>query len=467
MNANIVALLYLVSGVLFIMALRGLSSPATSRQGNLFGMVGMTIAVLTTLASSPPSGLGGWALVIGGLAIGGGAGAVIARKIAMTQMPQLVAAFHSLVGLAAVMVAAAALYAPAAFGIGDPGHIHAQALVEMSLGVAIGAITFTGSVIAFAKLNGNMSGKPILLPARHAINLALAALIVVLVVILTLTESHTVFWLIVIASLVFGGLLIIPIGGADMPVVVSMLNSYSGWAAAGIGFTLGNTALIITGALVGSSGAILSYIMCKGMNRSFVSVILGGFGGDAAAGPAGAVESRPVKQGSAEDAAFIMKNAAKVIIVPGYGMAVAQAQHALREMADKLKEEGVEVKYAIHPVAGRMPGHMNVLLAEANVPYDEVFELEDINSEFAQADVAFVIGANDVTNPAAKTDPTSAIYGMPILDVEKAKTVLFIKRGMAAGYAGVENELFFRDNTMMLFADAKKMVEDIVKNLAH
>ncbi|PZQ78681.1 MAG: NAD synthetase [Ancylobacter novellus] len=467
MNANIVALLYLVSGVLFIMALRGLSSPATSRQGNLFGMVGMTIAILTTLAASPPTGLGGWALLIGGLAIGGGVGAVIARKIAMTDMPQLVAAFHSLVGLSAVMVAAAALYAPAAFGIGDPGHIHAQALVEMSLGVAIGAITFTGSVIAFAKLNGNMSGKPILLPARHAINIALAALIVVLIVILTLTESHTVFWLIVIASLIFGGLLIIPIGGADMPVVVSMLNSYSGWAAAGIGFTLGNTALIITGALVGSSGAILSYIMCKGMNRSFVSVILGGFGGDAASGPAGAVESRPVKQGSAEDAAFIMKNAAKVIIVPGYGMAVAQAQHALREMADKLKEEGVEVKYAIHPVAGRMPGHMNVLLAEANVPYDEVFELEDINSEFAQADVAFVIGANDVTNPAAKTDPTSAIYGMPILDVEKAKTVLFIKRGMAAGYAGVENELFFRDNTMMLFADAKKMVEDIVKNLAH
>ena len=467
MNANIVALLYLVSGVLFIMALRGLSSPATSRQGNLFGMVGMTIAILTTLAASPPTGLGGWALLIGGLAIGGGVGAVIARKIAMTDMPQLVAAFHSLVGLSAVMVAAAALYAPAAFGIGDPGHIHAQALVEMSLGVAIGAITFTGSVIAFAKLNGNMSGKPILLPARHAINIALAALIVVLIIILTLTESHTVFWLIVIASLIFGGLLIIPIGGADMPVVVSMLNSYSGWAAAGIGFTLGNTALIITGALVGSSGAILSYIMCKGMNRSFVSVILGGFGGDAASGPAGAVESRPVKQGSAEDAAFIMKNAAKVIIVPGYGMAVAQAQHALREMADKLKEEGVEVKYAIHPVAGRMPGHMNVLLAEANVPYDEVFELEDINSEFAQADVAFVIGANDVTNPAAKTDPTSAIYGMPILDVEKAKTVLFIKRGMAAGYAGVENELFFRDNTMMLFADAKKMVEDIVKNLAH
>ncbi len=467
MNANLVALLYLVSGVLFILALRGLSSPVTSRQGNIFGMVGMTIAIVTTLASSPPAGPGGWALVLGGLALGGGAGAVIARKIAMTQMPQLVAAFHSLVGLAAVMVAAAALYAPAAFHIGDPGHIHAQALIEMSLGVAIGAITFTGSVIAFAKLNGNMSGKPILLPARHLINASLAGLIVVLIGVLVATESHTVFWLIVIAALILGGLIIIPIGGADMPVVVSMLNSYSGWAAAGIGFTLSNTALIITGALVGSSGAILSYIMCKGMNRSFISVILGGFGGDSASGPAGAVETRPVKQGSAEDAAFIMKNASKVIIVPGYGMAVAQAQHALREMADKLKEEGVEVKYAIHPVAGRMPGHMNVLLAEANVPYDEVFELEDINSEFAQADVAFVIGANDVTNPAAKTDPTSAIYGMPILDVEKAKTVLFIKRGMAAGYAGVENELFFRDNTMMLFADAKKMVEDVVKNLNH
>ncbi|TCK16557.1 NAD(P) transhydrogenase subunit beta [Ancylobacter aquaticus] len=467
MNANLVALLYLVSGVLFILALRGLSSPVTSRQGNIFGMVGMTIAIVTTLASSPPAGLGGWALVIGGLAIGGGAGAVIARKIAMTQMPQLVAAFHSLVGLSAVMVAAAALYAPAAFGIGDPGFIHAQALVEMSLGVAIGAITFTGSVIAFAKLNGNMSGKPIMLAGRHLINAGLAGLIVVLIGVLVMTESHTVFWLIVIAALILGGLIIIPIGGADMPVVVSMLNSYSGWAAAGIGFTLSNTALIITGALVGSSGAILSYIMCKAMNRSFISVILGGFGGDTSGGPAGAVETRPVKQGSAEDAAFIMKNAAKVIIVPGYGMAVAQAQHALREMGDRLKAEGVEVKYAIHPVAGRMPGHMNVLLAEANVPYDEVFELEDINSEFAQADVAFVIGANDVTNPAAKTDPTSAIYGMPILDVEKAKTVLFIKRGMAAGYAGVENELFFRDNTMMLFADAKKMVEDIVKNLNH
>ncbi|HSI40411.1 MAG TPA: NAD(P)(+) transhydrogenase (Re/Si-specific) subunit beta [Xanthobacteraceae bacterium] len=465
MNPNLVAILYLVSGVLFILALRGLSSPVTSRQGNMFGMAGMAIAILTTLGASPPAGIGGWLLVIVGLGIGGGVGAVTARRIAMTQMPQLVAAFHSLVGLAAVMVAAAALYAPEAFGIGLPGDIHAQALIEMSLGVAIGAITFTGSVIAFAKLNGNMSGKPIMLPMRHAINLGLFILLIVLIGVLVVTESHAVFWLIVLVSLVFGGLIIIPIGGADMPVVVSMLNSYSGWAAAGIGFTLGNTALIITGALVGSSGAILSYIMCKGMNRSFVSVILGGFGGDAAAGPAGAVETRPVKQGSAEDAAFIMKNSSKVIIVPGYGMAVAQAQHALREMGDRLKEEGVEVKYAIHPVAGRMPGHMNVLLAEANVPYDEVFELEDINSEFAQADVAFVIGANDVTNPAAKTDPTSAIYGMPILDVEKAKTVLFIKRGMAAGYAGVENELFFRDNTMMLFADAKKMVEDIVKNL--
>jgi NAD(P) transhydrogenase subunit beta len=392
---------------------------------------------------------------------------VIARRIAMTAMPQLVAAFHSLIGLAAVLVAAAALYSPHSFGIGEVGQIHGQALIEMSLGVAIGAITFTGSIIAFLKLDGRMSGKPIMLPGRHVINAALAAAIVILIAVLTNTESHFVFWLIVILALVFGVLIIIPIGGADMPVVVSMLNSYSGWAAAGIGFTLGNLALIITGALVGSSGAILSYIMCKGMNRSFISVILGGFGGDVAASGSGEVEQRPVKQGSADDAAFIMKNASKVIIVPGYGMAVAQAQHALREMADKLKAEGVEVKYAIHPVAGRMPGHMNVLLAEANVPYDEVFELEDINSEFATADVAFVIGANDVTNPAAKTDPQSPIFGMPILDVDKAGTVLFIKRGMGSGYAGVENELFFRDNTMMLFADAKKMVESIVKALDH
>ncbi|PSH61016.1 NAD synthetase [Phyllobacterium brassicacearum] len=466
MSVNIATFLYLVSGVLFILALRGLSHPTTSRQGNYYGMTGMGISILTTLALAEPSfkGLG---LIVIGLAIGGSVGAYIAKRIAMTAMPQLVAAFHSLVGLAAVLVAAAAVYAPESFGIGEVGSIHGQALVEMSLGVAIGAITFTGSIIAFLKLDGRMSGKPIMLPGRHLINVALLIAIVVLVVALVLTESHVVFWLIVILSLILGGLIIVPIGGADMPVVVSMLNSYSGWAAAGIGFTLGNLALIITGALVGSSGAILSYIMCKGMNRSFISVILGGFGGETAAAGGGEVEQRPVKQGSADDAAFIMKNASKVIIVPGYGMAVAQAQHALREMADKLKAEGVEIKYAIHPVAGRMPGHMNVLLAEANVPYDEVFELEDINSEFAQADVAFVIGANDVTNPAAKTDPKSPIFGMPILDVDKAGTVLFIKRGMGSGYAGVENELFFRDNTMMLFADAKKMVENIVKALDH
>ena len=467
MSANIAALFYLVSGVLFIMALRGLSSPATSRQGNLYGMIGMGVAMVTTLILSPPAGFGGWLLLIAGVAIGGGAGAVLARRIAMTAMPQLVAFFHSLVGLAAVLVAAGALYAPQAFGIGARGHIHGASLFEMALGVAIGAITFTGSVIAFLKLDGRMSGKPILLPQRHVINGALAILLVALIAGFVSTESHGLFWLIVIVSFVLGVLIIVPIGGADMPVVVSMLNSYSGWAAAGIGFTLGNLALIITGALVGSSGAILSYIMCKGMNRSFISVILGGFGGETAAAGGGEKETRPVKQGSADDAAFMMKNASKVIIVPGYGMAVAQAQHALREMADTLKKEGVEVKYAIHPVAGRMPGHMNVLLAEANVPYDEVFELEDINSEFAQTDVAFVIGANDVTNPAAKTDPTSPIFGMPILDVEKAKTVLFIKRGMGSGYAGVENELFFKDNTLMLFADAKKMVEEINKALAH
>ncbi|MEN3420484.1 NAD(P)(+) transhydrogenase (Re/Si-specific) subunit beta [Brucella abortus] len=466
MSVNLAAFLYLVSGVLFILALRGLSHPTTSRQGNMYGIIGMAISIVTTLLLARPS-FGGLVLIIVGIAIGGGIGAVIARRIAMTAMPQLVAAFHSLIGLAAVLVAAAALYSPHSFGIGEVGQIHGQALIEMSLGVAIGAITFTGSIIAFLKLDGRMSGKPIMLPGRHVINAALAAAIVLLIVVLTNTESHFVFWLIVLLSLVFGVLIIVPIGGADMPVVVSMLNSYSGWAAAGIGFTLGNLALIITGALVGSSGAILSYIMCKGMNRSFISVILGGFGGDTSSAAGGEVEQRPVKQGSADDAAFILKNASKVIIVPGYGMAVAQAQHALREMADKLKAEGVEVKYAIHPVAGRMPGHMNVLLAEANVPYDEVFELEDINSEFATADVAFVIGANDVTNPAAKTDPKSPIFGMPILDVDKAGTVLFIKRGMGSGYAGVENELFFRDNTMMLFADAKKMVESIVKALDH
>ena len=463
MSVNFAAFLYLVSGVLFIMALRGLSHPTTSRKGNAYGMVGMAVAIITTLLLARPS-FGGLVLIIIGLAIGGAIGAVIARRIAMTAMPQLVASFHSLVGLAAVMVAAGALYSPHSFGIGEIGSIHGRALVEMAIGVAIGAITFTGSIIAFLKLDGRMSGKPIILPNRHLINIVLAVAIVVLIAALVGTESHLVFWLIVLLSLVIGVTLIVPIGGADMPVVVSMLNSYSGWAAAGIGFTLGNMALIITGALVGSSGAILSYIMCKGMNRSFISVILGGFGGESA-GPAGnnEVERRPVKQGSADDAAFIMKNANKVIIVPGYGMAVAQAQHALREMADKLKENGVEVKYAIHPVAGRMPGHMNVLLAEANVPYDEVFELDDINSEFAEADVAFVIGANDVTNPAAKSDPSSPIYGMPILDVSKAGTVLFLKRGMGTGYSGVENELFLRDNTMMLFGDAKKMVESIVK----
>ncbi|MFN3626645.1 MAG: NAD(P)(+) transhydrogenase (Re/Si-specific) subunit beta [Parvibaculum sp.] len=465
MSANIAAILYVVSAVLFILALRGLSSPETSRQGNIYGMIGMTIAIVTTLTLLQAQNTLTWGLIVAGLAIGGGIGAVIARRIAMTQMPQLVAAFHSLVGLAAVFVAWSAFLAPEAYGIGSFHAIHAANLIEMGIGVAIGAITFSGSVIAFAKLNGNMSGAPIMLPMRHMVNLGLAGLLVVLVIIFVLTESVFVFWLITLVAFALGVLIIIPIGGADMPVVISMLNSYSGWAAAGIGFTVGNTALIITGALVGSSGAILSYIMCKGMNRSFFSVILGGFGADTSAAGSGVVETRPVKQGSADDAAFIMKNAGSVIIVPGYGMAVAQAQHTLREMADLLKEEGVKVSYAIHPVAGRMPGHMNVLLAEANVPYDEVFELEDINNQFAQADVAFVIGANDVTNPSAKTDPQSPIYGMPVLDVEKAKTVLFIKRGMGSGYAGVENELFFRDNTMMLFGDAKKMVEEIVKNL--
>ena len=471
MNANIAAIAYLVSGVLFILALRGLSSPETSRRGNQMGMLGMAIAVgvtLMTLAGQEaldPLTIG---LIFAGVLIGGSVGAVIARRVPMTKMPQLVAAFHSLVGLSACLVAAAALYTPAAYHIAtQAGGVKLESLIELSLGVAIGAITFTGSVIAFAKLNGNMSGAPILLPARHLLNIAIGLSVVALIVILVMTggQAKWAFWGITGLAFLAGITLIIPIGGADMPVVVSMLNSYSGWAAAALGFTLENTTLIITGALVGSSGAILSYIMCKGMNRSFVSVILGGFGGDTAAAAGGTVETRPVKQGSADDAAFIMKNASKVIIVPGYGMAVAQAQHALREMADKLKAEGVEVKYAIHPVAGRMPGHMNVLLAEANVPYDEVFELEDINAEFPTADVAFVIGANDVTNPAAKTDPQSPIFGMPILDVEKARTVLFVKRGMGSGYAGVENELFFKDNTMMLFADAKKMVEGIVKGL--
>ncbi|VAX06946.1 NAD(P) transhydrogenase subunit beta [hydrothermal vent metagenome] len=465
---DLTALAYLVSGVLFIMALRGLSSPESSLKGNRYGMIGMVIAVVTTLLNPA---VVSYEWIAMAMAIGGGIGIMIALRIKMTSMPQLVAAFHSLVGLAAVLVAAAAFLEPAGYGITDAlGKIYAASMVEMSLGAAIGAITFSGSIIAFAKLNGTMSGTPIMLPGRHIINAALAIAIIGMIIalsfgIMTDLGGFSVMWWIIGLSFLIGFLIIIPIGGADMPVVVSMLNSYSGWAAAGIGFTLQNNALIVTGALVGSSGAILSYIMCKAMNRSFISVILGGFGGEDAVAGSGEEETRPVKRGSAEDAAFIMKNAGSVIIVPGYGMAVAQAQHALREMVDMLKAEGVKVSYAIHPVAGRMPGHMNVLLAEANVPYDEVFELEDINNEFSQADVAFVIGANDVTNPSAKTDKASPIYGMPILDVEKAKTVLFVKRGMASGYAGVQNELFFRDNTMMLFSDAKKMVDNIIKAL--
>ncbi|WP_298814976.1 NAD(P)(+) transhydrogenase (Re/Si-specific) subunit beta [uncultured Sphingomonas sp.] len=488
-----VALAYLVSGVCFILALRGLSSPTTSQQGNRYGMIGMGVAVVTTLVTHVPT----VSLIVEGedyaailsrvdksavfeilaaIGIGAAIGIVTARRIAMTAMPQLVAAFHSLVGMAAVLVAVAAYLNPVAFGIADVvtpligqpfAVIHQVSRIEMILGVAIGAITFSGSVIAFLKLNGNMGGAPILLPARHPINLGVALMIAWFAFSFWATQSPWDFWIVVLLSFAIGFLLIVPIGGADMPVVVSMLNSYSGWAAAAMGFTLHNTAMIITGALVGSSGAILSYIMCRAMNRSFISVIAGGFGQSAEAGGAGGAKvDRPWKRGSAEDAAFLMSQAEQVIIVPGYGMAVAQAQHVLREMADKLKEHGVRVKYAIHPVAGRMPGHMNVLLAEANVPYDEVFELEDINSEFAQTDVAFVIGANDVTNPAAKTDKTSPIYGMPVLDVEKAKTVLFVKRSMGGvGYAGVDNDVFYMDNTMMLLADAKKMVEEIVKSL--
>jgi NAD(P) transhydrogenase subunit beta len=464
--ATISTLAYLVAAVLFILALRGLSHPTTSRQGNQFGMIGMAIAIVATLfrPGMDPTGI---ILVLAGIAIGGGVGAVVAKRIQMTSLPQLVAAFHSLVGMAAVFVAAAAFYSPESFGIGTPGHIHGASLVEMSLGLAIGAVTFSGSVIAFAKLDGRMSGAPITFSMQHKLNAALGVLLLVLVIAFVMTGNPLLFWLIALLSFALGFLLIIPIGGADMPVVVSMLNSYSGWAAAGIGFTIGNLLLIVTGALVGASGAILSYIMCKGMNRSIINVLLGGFGTDtSAAGPGGATADHgPVKAGSPEDAAFIMKNAGKIIIVPGYGMAVAQAQQVLREMGDLLKKEGVSVEYAIHPVAGRMPGHMNVLLAEANVPYEDVKELEEINPEFAEADVAFVIGANDVTNPAAKTDKSSAIYGMPILDVEKAKTVFFIKRGMASGYAGVDNELFFRPNTMMLFGDAKKVTQEIVQAL--
>ena len=471
MNANIAALLYLASGVLFILSLRGLSSPETSRAGANNGIIGMVLAIGTTLWMlwDGAGGLDAATLLIiaGGIAVGGVAGGIVAQRIKMTAMPQLVAFFHSLVGLAAVLVAAAALYAPQSYGIGVPGAINTISLIELSLGSAIGALTFTGSVIAFLKLNGNMSGAPIILPARHIINIAFGVAIVVLVVMMVQTQGSQpwMFLALTLIALILGVTLIIPIGGADMPVVVSMLNSYSGWAAAALGFTLENNALIITGSLVGSSGAILSYIMCKAMNRSFISVILGGFGGETAAAATGGGPAKPVKIGSADDAAFIMKNASKVIIVPGYGMAVSQAQHALKEMAEKLKAEGVEITYAIHPVAGRMPGHMNVLLAEAQVPYDEVHELEDINSSFAQADVAFVIGANDVTNPDAETNTASPIYGMPVLKVWNAKTVFFIKRSLASGYAGVENPLFFNENTMMLLGDAKKMSEEIVKSL--
>jgi proton-translocating NAD(P)+ transhydrogenase subunit beta len=453
---------YLIAAVLFILALRGLSNPEQARQGNMFGIIGMVIAIVTTLLSPDVVSYG---TIILGILIGGSLGTLIALRIQMTMLPELVAAFHSLVGLAAVFVATAALYNPEAYGIGTTGAIHGGSLVEMSIGTAVGAITFSGSVIAFLKLSGKMSGNPITFPFQHPLNAVVGLVIVVGVVWFSVTEAYAAYWLIVILAFAIGFLLIVPIGGADMPVVVSMLNSYSGWAAAGIGFTLQNPALVITGALVGSSGAILSYIMCKGMNRSIFNVLLGGFGGEGALPAAGAGPGGSVKPGSAEDAAFIMKNASKVIIVPGYGMAVAQAQHATREMADMLKEEGVEVKYAIHPVAGRMPGHMNVLLAEANVPYDEVFELEEINHEFSTADVAFVIGANDITNPSARSDKSSPIYGMPILDCDKAGTTLFIKRSMASGYAGVDNPLFFADKTMMLFGDAKKMTEQIVQAL--
>jgi len=464
-SANLSAIFYLISGILFILALRGLSSPDTSRQGNYFGIVGMIIAIVVTFLS-----VGDFSIsivyIILFLIIGGSIGAFIAFKIPMTAMPELVAGFHSLVGLAAVFVAISAFLNPQAFNLGSVGSIKLASLIEMSIGAAVGAITFSGSIIAFLKLRGIMSGSPITFTGQHYLNLILGIAIFVLVFYLCKSQSSNLFWAVIMASFLIGVLLIIPIGGADMPVVISMLNSYSGWAAAGIGFTLENTALIITGALVGSSGAILSYIMCKAMNRSFVSVILGGFGADSSSDDMkDQKDQKPVKSGNAEDAAFLMKNASSVIIVPGYGMAVAQAQHALREMVDKLKKKDIKVTYAIHPVAGRMPGHMNVLLAEANVPYDEVFELEDINNDFANSDVAFVIGANDVTNPAAKTDPKSPIFGMPVLDVEKCKSVLFVKRSLSPGYAGVDNELFYRDNTLMLFADAKKMTEEIVKHL--
>ena len=465
MSANLSSTLFLLTGILFILALRGLSSPETSRMGNLFGILGMALAIVVSILSVDIF-LANLVYFIIALTIGGSIGGFIAFRIPMTAMPQLVAGFHSLVGLAAVLVAISAYYNPEAFGLGNFQNIKTASIIEMGLGVSIGAITFTGSIIAFMKLQGLMSGSPITFPGQHILNALIGILIISLIIYLVINQSSQIFWILILASLAIGFLIIIPIGGADMPVVISMLNSYSGWAAAGIGFTLENTALIITGALVGSSGAILSYIMCKGMNRWFLNVILGGFGSDnSSTNSKDKGEQKPVKSGNAEDAAFLMKNASSVIIVPGYGMAVAQAQHALREMVDKLKKNDVKVSYAIHPVAGRMPGHMNVLLAEANVPYDEVFELEDINNDFANTDVAYVIGANDVTNPVAKTDPKSPIFGMPVLDVEKCKSVLFVKRGMSPGYAGVDNELFYRDNTLMLFADAKKMTEEIVKNL--
>ena len=460
MDTTLASLCYLVASVLFILTLRGLSHPETAQRGLLYGMIGMAIAVITTLAL--PIVQSYFWLVIA-IAIGGGIGTTIAKKIDMTALPELVAAFHSLVGMAAVLVAAAAFYNPEAYGIGTPGDIKMASLIEMSLGAAIGAVTFTGSVIAWGKLQGSISGKPITFAGQHALNAALGILLVLLIIMLVSTNSGFYFWTIVFLAFALGVLMIIPIGGADMPVIVSMLNSYSGWAAAGIGFTLENYLLIVTGALVGASGAILSYIMCKGMNRSFINVLLGGFGGEQAAAGGSDMGDRQAKIGSADDAGYIMKNASSVIIVPGYGMAVAQAQHAVREMADLLKSEGIDVKYAIHPVAGRMPGHMNVLLAEAQVPYDEVFELEDINRDFSQTDVVYVIGANDITNPAAKTDSSSPIYGMPVLDVENAKTVLFVKRSLGSGYAGVDNPLFYADNTMMLLDDAKKMTENIIK----